>query len=224
MARGLSVEEARTHMDLVAQRRRLSFRATPEEHAGLDEGDVQPQAERERAAKEAEMQAIYGASAPAADPNLAFAPPSRVASSMSAASSQLANEAAALLVEEGSFTSSSATSDALEAFYDANEADTVSSKGASAPQLDGDPVQTNRTASSETQLVHGGVALPSGVASVSPAPSSAPSPPSAPQPVTVRHGCSACSAVFEVDVPAGLEEAVVACPSCDVDQTVRINA
>jgi len=224
MARGLSDDEARAHMDLVAQRRRLSFRATPEQHAGLDEGDVQPQAERERAAKEAEMQAIYGASAPATDPNLAFAPPAQVASSMSAASSQVANEAAALLVEEESFTSSSATSDPLEAFYDANEADAASFEDASAPQPDSNPEQMNRTASSETQLVHGGVALPAGVASVPAAPSTSPSPPPAPQPVTVRHGCSACSAVFEVDVPAGLDEAIVACPSCDMDQTVRTQA
>ena len=221
VARGLSDEEARAHMALVAQRRRLSFRATPEQHAGLDEGDVQPQAERERAAKEAEMQAIYGASTPTADPNLAFAPPPQVASSMSGASSQVANEAAALLAEEGSFTSSSATSDALEAFYDANDGEALPSGEDSAPQADNANPQATTTSGSETQLVHGGVALPEGVASAPKATSSAPSPPPAPQPVTVRHACSACSAVFEVDVPAGLDEAIVECPSCDMDQTVR---
>ena len=222
VARGLSDDEARAHMALVAQRRRLSFRATPEQHAGLDEGEVQPQAERERAAKEAEMQAIYGASTPTADPNLAFAPPPQVASSMSAASSQVANEAAALLVEEGSFTSSSATSDALETFYDTNDDDDLPSGAGSASQPDNANTQASTTAGSETQLVHGGVALPEGVASAPEATPNAPSPPPAPQPVTVRHACSTCSAVFEVDVPAGLDEAVVACPSCDMDQTVRV--
>ncbi len=221
VARGLSVEEAKAHMDLVAQRRRLSFRATPEQHAGLDEGEVVSQAERQAAAKEAEMQAIYGGSTPAGDPNLAFAPPQQMTSPMSAPSSQVANEAAALLMEEGSMTSSPASSDALEAFYDANEADTASAEGASVVQPAAGAVPASAKASSDTQLVHGGVALPEGVVSAPASTASAPSPPPSPQPVAVRHACSACNAVFEVDVPAGLTQAIVACPSCDMDQTVR---
>ena len=46
-------------------------------------------------------------------------------------------------------------------------------------------------------------------------------PPPAPAPSLVRHTCSACSALFEIDLPAGLNEAITACPSCGEDQLVK---
>ncbi len=59
------------------------------------------------------------------------------------------------------------------------------------------------------------VALPSATPSVAP--------PSPPPPSLVRHTCSACAAVFEVDVPAGLTQALVGCPGCGVDQTLTVS-
>ena len=49
-----------------------------------------------------------------------------------------------------------------------------------------------------------------------------PAPPAPPAPSSVRHTCGACGAVFEVDVPAGVAQAVVACPACSADQTITV--
>ena len=66
-----------------------------------------------------------------------------------------------------------------------------------------------------------GVAMPD-TSSPPPAASAtpAPTPPPAPAPTLVRHTCTNCSAVFELDMPAGLTRAVVACPGCQVDQDI----
>jgi len=216
MENGLSKEEAQGHMAIVAQRRRLSFRAKPEEHAGLDQGEVRPQAERQQAAKEAEMQAIYG-STPEVDQHQAFAPPPQQrAPTMSAASAQMANEAASMLMDESDATDSTAVgSDALSAFYDDEPVAAEPTSSAEEKPLAG--VDQSQTAAG---VVHGGVSLPEGMtgptAKATPPPV-APAPPAA---TNVRHTCDSCGAVFEVDVPAGLSEALVACPSCDSDQHV----
>ena len=76
--------------------------------------------------------------------------------------------------------------------------------------------------------VSGGIALPvepTPALAEEPSPSPAPpagfvTPPPAPAPSLVRHTCNACRAVFELDVPAGLTQAIVACPGCGVDQTI----
>ncbi len=59
-------------------------------------------------------------------------------------------------------------------------------------------------------------------APVTTSPQAGPTPPPAPAPRSVRHTCSACSAMFEVDVPAGLSQALVACPRCGTDQLIRV--
>ena len=218
MESGLSKDEAQAHMAMVAQRRRLSFRAKAEEHAGLDQGEVKPQAERERAAKEAEMQAIYGNTAEV-DQHQAFAPPpQQQAPTMSAASSQMASEAASMLMEEGGLGASmSANTDALSAFYD-EEPESVPSPPPAAEETKA----TTQAPHGSASVAHGGVALPDGVGAPAQPSSPAPSPPPTPTPATVRHACTSCGAVFEVDVPAGLSEALVACPSCDSDQLVNV--
>ena len=40
------------------------------------------------------------------------------------------------------------------------------------------------------------------------------------RPTVLQHTCTSCTAVFEIDMPAGLSSAIVACPGCGVDQTV----
>ncbi len=64
------------------------------------------------------------------------------------------------------------------------------------------------------------VAVPETPAPSAPSPP-APTPPPAPAPKAVRHPCSSCQAVFELDIPAGIQHALVACPACGVDQTIR---
>ena len=74
---------------------------------------------------------------------------------------------------------------------------------------------------SEAASTDPSVALPETPSTVSqPTPTVPPAPPAS---IAVRHTCSSCSAVFEIDMPAGVSKAVVACPGCGVDQTVALN-
>ncbi|MDA0925512.1 MAG: PKD domain-containing protein [archaeon] len=258
--RGLSMDEARAHMALVAQQTALPMLARAVAYAGLDQGEVRPQAEREADAKQAEFDAIYG-SAQEVDQTTAFAPPAYSAAPMSQGSSQAASEAAALLEDEGGLGMTSTVTpgmDALSALMDEEDVEEPS------------PAQPSNQATAEPSSVVGSVALPpsneaarfepGGGAFVDPMPSagvalppaqsasqatttsptvalpnaepttpvSLPSatpsvaPPSPPPPALVRHTCTSCAAVFEVDVPAGLSQALVGCPGCGVDQTVIV--
>jgi len=259
--RGLSLDEARAHMALVAQQTALPMLAKAVAYAGLDQGEVRPQAEREADAKQAEFDAIYG-STQEVDQTTAFAPPAYSAAPMSQGSSQAASEAAALLADEGGLGMTSTMTpgmDALSAFMDEDDVDEPS------------PAQAANQSTAPPSTVGGTVALPSsneaaplepaGGAFTEPGPSAgvalppaqtAPqattpsptvalpdadpspavalppatpsvAPPSPPPPSLVRHTCSACAAVFEVDVPAGLTQALVGCPGCGVDQTLTVS-
>ena len=220
MENGLSQEEARAHMAMVAQRRRLPFRAKPEEHAGLDQGEVNPQAERERAAKEAEMQAIYGNSTDAAQHQAFAPPPQQRASTMSVASTQMANEAASMLMgNQPEGTANTSDADALSAFYDEEPTEEEP-----LTQPTDESATHPKQATTSAGVGHGGVALPAGIGVANGPSASSPEPPAPPAPTKVRHACASCGAVFEVDVPAGLSEALVACPACEVDQLVKVEA
>ena len=48
-------------------------------------------------------------------------------------------------------------------------------------------------------------------------------PPAPPSSQSVRHTCTSCNAVFEIDMPAGLRQALVACPACASDQTIVLD-
>ncbi len=235
--RGLSLEEARAHMDLVAQQTSLSLFAKALAYAGLDQGDVRPQAEREAAEKQAEFDAIYGASNEV-DTTAAFAPPAYAVAPMSQASSQAAAEAAALL-SDGEVGSAlrpvSSGMDALSALMDEDDpAEEPPSTNAVQPpsgnaSVSLPPMATESAPKTSSDASSTEAVVPQSTAvSLPPAPSVAlpetapsnPSPPPAPAPTLVRHACSACNAVFEVDVPAGLTRALVGCPGCGVDQTV----
>lgn len=244
--RGLNEEEARAHMAFVAQQTKHALLAKAEAYAGLDQGDVRPQAEREAEAKQSEFDAIYGASGEV-DQTVAFAP-SAYAAPMSQASSQAAAEAAALLgADSGSATQPVASSgqDALMALMEdevETPADTAPTAVVALPSevampsdvpsvalpSDAAGAATPSMESPSPASVSGGIALPVEPAPVSaeePSPSPAPAagfvtPPPAPAPSLVRHTCNACRAVFELDVPAGLTQAIVACPGCGVDQTI----
>ena len=267
--RGLSEEEARAHMAAIAQQSTLSIRSKAVHYAGLDRGEVRPQAEQEAQAKQAEFDAIYGASGEV-DQTVAFAPPAYASTPMSQASSQAAAEAAALLSDEGGISvspSSTPGMDALSALMDDDVDEDVESQhqpttvavphqgqegaqpGIALPSMPDEPTVNVPVTLPEST---GGVALPTSQPATASAggvvlpqqpmasgqtpaptptqgqpvrePSPAIVPPPPPAPALVRHTCTACSAVFEVDVPAGLTQALVGCPGCDVDQTIVVHA
>ena len=230
--RGLSVEEAQGHMMMVAQRRSISLLAKAEVYAGLDTGEVIPRGDQEAAAKKAEMEAIYGTSDTPQD-DTAFAPRSVAPATLSQGSSQAAAEAAALLSESGFDLSAPASpaADPLASLMNEFEDEEPVSPPPAEEQSEANavalpPQATIPAASSSVALPPSSepapseptVALP--VAEDPPQPPQA-TPPPAPAPSLVRHTCSACSALFEIDLPAGLNEAITACPSCGEDQLVK---
>jgi hypothetical protein len=96
--RGLPQAEAKAHMSMVKQTQRLPLFANAIQLAGLNAGeDIVSQEEADQARKEAELQSIYGASnEPEITPQAQFAPRMQ----LSQASSQAANEAAALFFDD----------------------------------------------------------------------------------------------------------------------------
>ena len=234
IGKGLSSDEARAHMAGVAQQSKLGFFSKPEDYAGVEMGEAVSGEERRAAQAKAEMEAIYGSSNQA-DVNAGFAPPSTVQVSMSQASSQAAAEAAAMFNDDDSS-------------YDQPIDDIVETiAGASAVAIEMPAAST--TPASLTTASSGAVALPSDVPAspavpeetaavampVSPAETveiaempSEPTPPLQAPPMLpssqlVRHTCTSCNAVFEIDIPAGLQQALVACPACASDQTIVSN-
>lgn len=235
--RGLNTEEARAHMAKVAQQNKVSLFAAAEAHAGLDVGVAVVSAEERQAAQaQAEMQAIYGTAA-AADPNAGFAPPAYSQPVLSQASSQAAAEAAALLRGD---EDPMAVGDPLDSIVeDIAGATAVAVPAPSFPQK---PVaDPSPSVALPLEVEHSpavpanpAVLLPENESVASPAvdfpkaPATVPQadppvPPAPPASTAVRHTCSSCSAVFEIDMPAGVSKAIVACPSCGADQTVVMN-
>ena len=222
--RGLNTEEARAHMAKVAQQNKVGLFATAEDHAGLEVGaDVVSAEERKAAQAQAEMDAIYGTAA-TVDPNAGFAPAAYNPPALSRASSQAAAEAAALLSDDDDAMTGG---DPLESIVeDIAGAAAVAVPAPSVPQ---EPVaEPSLSVALPPEVEHSGtasvdpsVALPETPSNVSqPTPAVPPVPPAS---TAVRHTCTSCSAVFEIDMPAGVSKAVVACPSCGVDQTVALN-
>ena len=214
IGRGLDEEEARAHMSMTAQRNRIGWFAKPEAYAGLDAGDVVSAEDRRAAQKQAELEAIYGGATQGADPNAGFAPSPSNFPSLSQASQSAAAEAAALL-----------SGDLDESTVESLQSPVQEFVGAEAALFDEPtPVATSVAMPSS-------VALPVEVPKTTPEPVPAESletpstPPPAPPPSSsVRHTCDACGAVFEIDIPAGIAQAVVACPACSTDQSITVNA
>ena len=232
--RGLSVEEAQGQMMMVAQQRTIPLLAKAEVYAGLDMGEVSPREDQEAAAKKAEMEAIYGTSSAPQD-DTAFAPRTVATAPLSQGSSQAAAEAAALLNESG-FEMASPAAPAVDPLASLmTEFEDEEPAPASAPVVESEPNAVALPAQASApaaQPATTGVALP---ASSEPAPTvpavdipateppqpPQATPPPAPAPTLVRHTCSACGALFEIDLPAGLSEAITTCPSCGEDQLIK---
>lgn len=232
--KGLSREEAHAHMAGVAQQSKLGFFSKPEDYAGVDMGEPVSQEERRAAQAQAEMEAIYGSSNQA-DVNAGFAPQAAQVS-MSPASNQAAAEAAAMFNDDD--TSFGQPMDDL-----VEEIAGASAVAVEVPAATSSPVSLPTTST-------GGVALPGDPSSSSEVPeeitpsampvslpettvieqetppepaSPAQVPPALPTPQSVRHTCTSCGAVFEIDMPAGLRQALVACPACASDQTIVVD-
>ena len=233
---GLSSEEARAHMAKLAQQNKVGLFAAAESHAGLDIGvNIVSAEERQAAQAQAEMEAIYGTAA-TADPNAGFAPPAYSQQPLSQASSQAAAEAAALLGgDEDPMTGGDAFDSLVEDIAGAaavavpatstNLAAAEPSSGVALP-VEGNlpesvPVRADVSLPATETPVAASVAIPEPSPTVSQ--TAAPTPPPPPAPVVVRHTCTSCSAVFEIDMPAGLSRALVACPACGADQTVALS-
>ena len=235
IGKGLSSDEARAHMAAVAQQSNLGFFSKPEDYAGFDVGEAVSQQERQAAEAKAEMEAIYGSSNEV-DANAGFAPQPTVQVQMSQASTLAAEEAAALFDDDDS-SFEQPLDDLVEEIA-----------GASAVAVEMPSVST--PAVSIPTTTSGGVSMPSGAGETAAEPvESAPTPapvslpesaplaqepasnqstagmeaPSLPTPKSVRHTCTSCGAMFEIDMPAGLRQALVACPACVADQTVSVD-
>ena len=213
LGRGLDEEEAHAHMSMVAQRNRIGWFAKPEVYAGLDAGDVVSTEDRRAAQKQAELEAIYGGATQGADPNAGFAPSPSSLPSLSQASQSAAAEAAALL-----------SGDVDESLNESLQNPVQEIVGAEASLFD------EPTSAATSVAMPSSVALPveapkttsESVPAEPPAATSTPPPPPPPSSL-VRHTCDACGAAFEVDIPAGIAQAVVACPACSTDQRITVN-
>lgn len=234
--KGLSSEEARAHMAGVAQQSKLGFLSKPEDYAGVDMGEAVSGEERRAAQAKAEMEAIYGSSNQA-DVNAGFAPPSTGQVSMSQASSQAAAEAAAMFNDDDT-SFGQPMDDLVEEIAGASalavEMPAATSSPVSLPTASSSAVAlpsealASPAAPEESAAVAMPVSLPEPVAAAQETPPEptppAQVPPAPPSSQSVRHTCTSCNAVFEIDMPAGLRQALVACPACGSDQTIILDA
>jgi len=201
LGRGLSEAEVIVHMATVKRTRALPLFANATQLAGLDAGEVQSDSDRQITEKEAELQSIYGNENTA---DLGFASNSGYSQppQMSAGSISSAAEASALLQEEES----------------------------SAPQPAAQPIQNEAP---KALVESGGIALPEGVSGTRPVVVEQHIPAVVEQQVPavvepqiaavateLKCVCESCGSGFEITLPAGVHKAVVACPSCQVDNLI----
>ena len=237
-----SQEEASAHGDDGSANQPPSFKAA--DYAGLD-WVVIPEEQR-GGRKQAEMEAIYGSSN-TVDPNAGFAQAAYAQPSMSQASQQAASEAAALLSDnESNMTMGDSLDDLVEEIAGASAVAAEAPSAVSMPEEQTlDPAPAVVLPSVEMPEMDGpapAVALPLEEAAhhetppssaveipemAAPASAHAPAsllpaatPPPTPAPTVVQHTCTNCQAVFELDMPAGIHQAVVACPACGVDRNI----
>jgi hypothetical protein len=198
LGRGLSEAEVIVHLATIRQNKALPLFASATQLAGLDAGEVQSRTDVETAQKEAELQQIYGAENSA---DLGFARNSAFAHApeMSAGSLTSANEAAALLQEESSSQS------ALQPVQSEAPVATVKSGGIALPEgVTSTPPVVIEQQIIEQQIVEQQVVEQQVIAVAK----------------EMKCVCESCAAGFEITLPAGVPQAIVACPSCQVDNLI----
>ena len=194
--RGLSEPEAKAHMGMVRQSQKLPLFAKAIQLAGLDVGEVVTRDQQEQARKEAELQSIYGSGEVEEIPQAQFAPKREI----SQASSQAAAEAAALFFDDAPPAPAVETiaQDPDDALL--QELGSMNENPPMAPQL-------------------GGIQLPENMAPPAEIPEPAPEIVEEEAPSNLLKGsCNSCSLKFQVPMPAGVNEAIVVCPSCSEEQ------
>jgi hypothetical protein len=208
VGRGLSEAEVIVHLATIRQNKALPLFASATQLAGLDAGEVQSRTDIEIAQKEAELQQIYGAENSA---DLGFARNSAFAHApeMSAGSLTSANEAAALLQEESSSQS------ALQPVQSEAPVATVKSGGIALPEgVTSTPPVVIEQQIVEQQIVEQQIVeqqvieqqvVEQQVIAVA---------------KEMKCVCESCAAGFEITLPAGVPQAIVACPSCQVDNLI----
>ena len=194
--RGLSEPEAKAHMGMVRQSQKLPLFAKAIQLAGLDVGEVVTRDQQEQARKEAELQSIYGSGEVEEIPQAQFAPKREI----SQASSQAAAEAAALFFDDAPPAPAVETiaQDPDDALL--QELGSMNENPPMAPQS-------------------GGIQLPENMAPLAEIPEPAPEIVEEEAPSNLLKGsCNSCSLKFQVPMPAGVNEAIVVCPSCSEEQ------
>ena len=194
--RGLSEPEAKAHMGMVRQSQKLPLFAKAIQLAGLDVGEVVTRDQQEQARKEAELQSIYGSGEVEEIPQAQFAPKREI----SQASSQAAAEAAALFFDDAPPAPAVETiaQDPDDALL--QELGSMNENPPMAPQS-------------------GGIQLPENMAPPAEIPEPAPEIVEVEAPSNLLKGsCNSCSLKFQVPMPAGVNEAIVVCPSCSEEQ------
>ena len=201
IGRGLSDVEAESHMATVASTRKIPLFSSAVVLAGLDAGEIQTTSSKVEDERAAEMAAIYGEQPTTQEQaQSSFAPPSLVQQTISQGSQAAAADAMALFNDESpsplSQPAMQQPSQAIDELY-----------ASTAPQ---------------TVVKSGGVSLPEGVITSSKQVPEISSPRVQPEPTSRSVTCSGCAAVFEVQIPAGANAVVVACPTCSRDATVSL--
>ena len=194
--RGLSDSEAKAHMTMVRQSQKLPVFAKAIQLAGLDVGEVVTRDQQEQARKEAELQSIYGSGEAEEIPQAQFAPKREI----SQASSQAAAEAAALFFDDAPPAPrvENVAQDPDDALL--QELGSKHQKPPQSPQSGGIQLPENMTPAAEVPLP-----TPEVVEEVQPS-------------NLLKGSCSSCGLKFQVPLPAGVNEAIVVCPSCSEEQ------
>ena len=194
--RGLSEPEAKAHMGMVRQSQKLPLFAKAIQLAGLDVGEVVTRDQQEQARKEAELQSIYGSGEVEEIPQAQFAPKREI----SQASSQAAAEAAALFFDDAPPAPAVETiaQDPDDALL--QELGSMNENPPMAPQSGGIQLQENMAPPAE-------IPEPAPEIVEQEAPSN-----------LLKGSCNSCSLKFQVPMPAGVNEAIVVCPSCSEEQ------
>ena len=195
--RGFSIGEAEARVEGIARSKSLPMLANAMQLAGLDDGQASTQEQMAIAAKAAEMAAIYGAGGSTmqtSDPNAGFRPAIQQTSQSTA---MLAGEALAGLMDEEPKQTTQPITD-LAAKSEDDFIDHIRNVPTSTPQ-------SQPISSAKVNVRSGGISLPS--AKTAPVE----------EPIGIKGSCNACSKGFMIDLPSGVNEALVDCPHCGVE-------
>jgi len=195
--RGFSIAEAEARVEGITRTKSLPMLANAMQLAGIDDGQVSTQEQMAIAAKATEMAAIYGVGGSTMqinDPNAGFRP---IIQQTSQSTAMLAGEAlAGLMDEELKQTTQPITDLAAK-----SEDDFIDHLRSAPTSVQNEP----STSSAKGYVRSGGISLPT----------TKPEP--ADEPPGIKGSCSACSKGFIIDLPTGVNEALIDCPHCGVE-------